>query len=58
MYNGTSFNIRNELVHGREYIEEGGLKFSFGITLLSIYMIVFRIRCIYEQIQAHNELDD
>ncbi len=58
MYNGTSFNIRNELVHGREYIEEGGLKFAFKTTLLSIYMIDFRIRCIREQIQAHNELDD
>lgn len=58
MYNGTSFNIRNELVHGREYIEEGGLKFAFKITLLLIYMIDYRIRCICEQIQVHKELDD
>lgn len=58
MYNGTSFNIRNELVHGREYIEDGGLKFAFKTTLLSIYMIDFRIRCIREQIETHNELVD
>ena len=58
MYNGTSFNIRNELVHGREYVEEGGLKFAFKTTLLSIYMIDFRIRCIREQLQAHKEVEE
>ena len=58
MYNGTSFNIRNELVHGREYIEEGGLKFAFKTTLLSIYMIDFRIRCIHEQLQAYKDVEE
>ena len=58
MYNGTSFNIRNELVHGREYIEEDGLKFAFKTTLLSIYMIDFRIRCIHEQLQAYKEVEE
>lgn len=57
MYNGNSFNIRNEFIHGREYIEDGGLKFAFKTTLLSIYMIDFRIKCIREQLQVSKQID-
>jgi len=46
MYNGNSLNIRNECVHGRNYLEGGQLRYAFKVTLLSLYMILFRINMI------------
>ena len=46
MYNGNSINIRNECVHGRDYCEGYRLKFAFRVTLLALYMIIYRIRVI------------
>lgn len=46
MYNSNSLNIRNECIHGREYIEGEQLKFAFKVTLLALYMIKYRIKLI------------
>lgn len=43
MYNGNSLNIRNECIHGRDYIVGSRLKFAFKVTLLALYMIIYRI---------------
>lgn len=42
MYNSNSLNIRNECIHGREYIEGNQLKFGFKITLLALSMLIYR----------------
>lgn len=44
MYNGNSLNIRNECIHGRNFTEGEQLHFAFKVTLLSLYMIIFRIK--------------
>ena len=46
MYNSNSLNIRNECIHGREYVEGEQLKFAFKVTLLALYMIKYRIKLI------------
>ncbi len=46
MYNGNSLNIRNECIHGRNYLQGGQLRYAFKVTLLSLYMILFRIKVI------------
>ena len=46
MYNSNSLNIRNECIHGRDYIEGEQLKLGFKITILSLYMIMYRIELI------------
>lgn len=43
MFNTNSLNIRNELIHGRNYEEGDGLHFAFRATLISILMIQNRI---------------
>lgn len=40
MYNSNSLNIRNECIHGRDYIEGYQLEFAFKITLFALYMII------------------
>ena len=51
MYNGHSFNIRNDCIHGRGYDSDAELQFAFKATLLCIYMIDYRIMLISEQFQ-------
>ena len=46
MYNGNSINVRNDCMHGREYLTGGQLRFAFRITLISLYMIIYRINSI------------
>lgn len=48
MYNGNSLNIRNECIHGRDYISGNRLKYAFKITLLALHMIMYRIIVIKE----------
>lgn len=48
MYNANSLNIRNECIHGRDYLKEERLKFAFKVTLLSMYMIIIRLKTIKE----------
>ena len=50
MYNGNSCNIRNECVHGRNYLAGGSLRFAFRVTLFAIYMIDFRIKTIKQNV--------
>ena len=50
MYNGNSCNIRNECVHGRNYLAGGSLRFAFIVTLFAIYMIDFRIKTIKQNV--------
>ena len=42
MYNSNSLNIRNECIHGREYIEGNQIRFGFKVTLLALYMVKYR----------------
>lgn len=46
MYNGNSLNIRNECLHGRDYLSGNRLAFAFRVTLLALYMVVYRIKAI------------
>ena len=46
MYNSNSLNIRNECIHGRDYIYPSRMKLAFVTTLFAIHMINFRIRTI------------
>lgn len=50
MYNSNSLNIRNECIHGRDYIEGERLKLGFKITILSLYMIMYRIELIEKNV--------
>lgn len=44
MFNGNSLNVRNECIHGRDYLTGNGLRFGFRITLISINMIYERVK--------------
>ena len=57
MYNGNSLNIRNECLHGRDYLSGNRLVFAFRTTLLALYMIVCRIKAIENNIE-HERKDD
>ncbi|MCR5205433.1 MAG: hypothetical protein K6E47_10275 [Lachnospiraceae bacterium] len=47
MYNSNSLNIRNECIHGRGFYNSAGeILFAFRVTLLSIYMIEYRIQLV------------
>ena len=38
LYNSNSLNIRNELIHAREYLEnEGRIKFAFRVLIIGIF---------------------
>lgn len=50
MYNGNSCNVRNECIHGRDYLSGGGLRFAFRATLFAIHMVEFRIKTIKENV--------
>lgn len=49
MYNGNSLNIRNECVHGRDYLSGGSLIFAFKVTLASLLMVMKRIEILLER---------
>lgn len=48
MYNSNSLNIRNECIHGRDFLSGERLILAFKITMLSIQMIENRIKLIKE----------
>lgn len=50
MYNSNSYNIRNECVHGRDYLEGNSLHFAFRATLMAIAMVNFRIKTIQDNV--------
>ena len=50
MYNSNFLNIRNECIHGRDYLSGGKLRYAFRVTLLCIYMVMFRIDTIEEKV--------
>lgn len=45
-----SYNIRNECVHGRDYLEGNSLHFAFRATLMAIAMVNFRIKTIQDNV--------
>ncbi len=55
MYNSNSFNIRNECVHGRDYLKGNSLRFAFRATLMAIAMVNFRIKTIQQNV---SDIDD
>lgn len=48
MYNSNSLNIRNECIHGRDFLSNGRLILAFKVTMISILMIDSRIKIIKE----------
>ncbi len=46
LYNGNSLNIRNECVHGRDYLSGEALVFALKITLSALYMLIRRLEII------------
>ena len=56
MYNGNSCNVRNECIHGRDYLSGGRLRFAFRATLFAIHMVEFRINTIKENISDIMEI--
>ena len=51
MYNSNSLNIRNECIHGRDYLSGANLRLAFRVTrvtLLSILMLDRRIKKVGE----------
>lgn len=52
MYNSNSLNIRNECVHGRDYISGNKVGYAFKIALLSIAMVMKRIDLIKANMEA------
>ena len=56
MYNSNSFNIRNECIHGRDFLSGSSLKFAMTVTLLSLHMIIFRINTIRDNVSDILEL--
>ena len=58
MYNSYSLNIRNELIHGRKYIDRNGLRFAFKITLFSLEMILKRIQIIEANMKRIEEVEE
>lgn len=58
MYNGNSLNVRNECMHGRDYMNGSRLRFAFRLTLLAIYMIIYRIDVINANISGEDEIGD
>ncbi len=50
MYNSNFLNIRNECIHGRDYLVGGKLRYAFRVTLLCVYMVMFRIDTIEEKV--------
>ena len=58
MYNGNSLNVRNECMHGRDYMNGSRLRFAFRLTLLAIYMIIYRIDVIKTNITEEDEIGD
>lgn len=56
MYNGNSCNVRNECIHGRDYLSGGRLRFAFRATLFAIHMVEFRINTIKENVSDIMEI--
>lgn len=54
MYSSSSLNIRNECIHGRDYISGNCLKFGFKITMFSLYMIISRIELIENNLKKES----
>lgn len=57
MYNGNSLNVRNECLHGRDYLSGNRLVFAFRTTLLALYMVVYRVKAIENNVE-HERKDD
>ena len=55
LYNGNSLNIRNECVHGRDYLSGGSLNFAFKIVLTALYMLIRRLEIIESYRYSENK---
>lgn len=58
MYNVNSFNIRNDCIHGRNYLDGYELRFAFIVTLFSLYIIIFRIETINNSVSDIKDVLD
>ena len=55
MYNSNSMNIRNDCIHGRDYLQSSSMDFALKATLFALYMIIFRINTIKDNV---SDLED
>ena len=55
MYNGNSLNIRNECIHGREYLSGESMFFAFKVSLSALYMLIRRLEIIISSIENAKE---
>lgn len=55
MYNSNSMNIRNDCIHGRDYLQDSSMEFALRATLFALYMIIFRINTIKDNV---SDLED
>ena len=51
MFGENGLNIRNACVHGNDYLSSERMQFAFKVTLISLYMIGWRIDMILSNIQ-------
>lgn len=51
MYNGNSINVRNDCMHGRDYLQGGRLRFAFRLTMIALHMIIYRINAINKNLK-------
>lgn len=58
MYNSNSFNVRNECIHGRNFLSGPSLSFAMTVALFALYMIIFRINTIKENVSDILELPE
>ncbi|MBT9769203.1 hypothetical protein GPK74_04340 [Coprococcus catus] len=58
MYNSNSYNVRNECIHGRDYLSGGSFRFAFRATLFAVHMIDFRIKTIRNNVSDIIELEE
>lgn len=51
MFGENGLNIRNDCIHGNDYLSSNRMLFAFKVTLISLYMIGWRIDMILSNIQ-------
>ncbi len=52
MFGENGLNIRNACIHGNDYLSSERMTFAFKITLISLYMIGWRIEIILRNLQS------
>ena len=54
MFGENGLNIRNDCIHGNDYLHDNRLSFAFKVTLISLYIIGWRIDMIEKNISQNS----